>query len=77
MKNQNNKNNFITKEDKNSSDEIVDEIEEVRDFNRRNKINVNHLIHSLQISNENLRVRILSKMKVNLCSFFLTNLKIE
>ena len=79
IKNKNNNNNFITKEDKkedkNSSDDFDEEIEEVRDFNRRNKVNVNHLIHSLQISNENIRVRILSKMKVNFCSFFLTNLK--
>ena len=71
----NNKNNYIIKEDKSSNDEIDEEIEEVKDFNKRNRVNINHLIHSLQISNENFRVRMLSKMKVNFCSFFLINLK--
>ena len=70
-----NKNNYIIKEDKSSNDEIDEEIEEVKDFNKRNRVNINHLIHSLQISNENFRVRMLSKMKVNFCSFFLVNLK--
>jgi hypothetical protein len=65
----------VSKEDKNSNDEIEEEINEVEDFNKRNKVNINHLIHSLQISNENLRVRILSKMKVNVCKFFCVNLK--
>ena len=69
------RNNFVSKEDKNSNDEIEEEINEVKDFNKRNKVNINHLIHSLQISNENLRVRILSKMKVNVCKFFCVNLK--
>ena len=69
------KNNYITNEDKSSNDDIEEEIKEVNDFNKRNKVNVKHLIHSLQISNENLRVRILSKMKVNICSFLLTNIK--
>ena len=69
------RNNFVSKEDKNSNDEIEEEINEAKDFNKRNKVNINHLIHSLQISNENLRVRILSKMKVNVCKFFCVNLK--
>ena len=69
------KNNFVKKEDKNSNDDIEEEIKEVNDYNKRNRVNINHLIHSLQISNENFRVRMLSKMKVNICSFFLTNLK--
>jgi len=50
------KNNYITNEDKSSNDDIEEEIKEVNDFNKRNKVNVKHLIHSLQISNENLRV---------------------
>ena len=69
------KNNFALKEDKKDMEEIEEEMNEVKDFNRRNKVNINHLIHSLQISNENLRVRILSKMKVNICKFFCVNLK--
>ena len=69
------RNNFVMNEDKNSNDEIEEEINEVKDFNKRYKVNINHLIHSLQISNENLRVRILSKMKVNICKFFCVNLK--
>jgi hypothetical protein len=69
------KNNFALKENKKDMEEIEEEMNEVKDFNRRNKVNINHLIHSLQISNENLRVRILSKMKVNVCKFFCVNLK--
>ena len=69
------KNNYI-KEDVNiSNEEKEEEIKEVKEFNKRNKIKIEHLIHSLQISNENLRIRILSKMKVNSCQFFYTNIK--
>ena len=68
------KNNYITEDDKNS-EEKEEEIKEVEEFNKKNKIKIENLKHSLQISNENLRVRILSKMKVNCCEFFCTNLK--
>ena len=69
------KNNYVKEDDNINSEEKEEEIKEVKEFNKRNKIKVEHLIHSLQISNENLRIRILSKMKVNSCQFFCTNLK--
>ena len=68
-------NNYIKEDDNISNEEKEEEIKEVKEFNKRNKIKIEHLIHSLQISNENLRIRILSKMKVNNCQFFTTNLK--
>ena len=69
------KNKYIKEDDNISNEEKEEEIKEVKEFNKRNKIKIEHLIHSLQISNENLRIRILSKMKVNNCQFFTTNLK--
>ena len=70
-----NNNNNIIEDDNINDEEKEEEIKEVKEFNKRNKIKVEHLIHSLQISNENLRIRILSKMKVNTCQFLCTNLK--
>ena len=67
------KNNYIDEDDKISSED-KEEINEVKEF-KKNKIKLDNLIHSLQISNENLRIRILSKMKVNCCEFFCINLK--
>ena len=47
------KNNYITEDDKNS-EEKEEEIKEVEEFNKKNKIKIENLKHSLQISNENL-----------------------
>ena len=69
------KNNYIDEDDKMSSEEKEEELNEVKEFNKKNRIKLDNLKHSLQISNENLRIRILSKMKVNICEFFCTNLK--
>ena len=69
------KNNYINEEKTIGNEEKEEEIREVKEFNRINKIKLENLKHSLQISNENLRIRILSKMKVNCCEFFCTNLK--
>ena len=69
------KNNFMTENDKFSFEDNEEEFREVNEFNKKNKVKIDQLIHSLQISNENLRIRILSKMKVNCCEFFCTNLK--
>jgi len=57
-----------------SKEEKEEEIKEVKEFNKMN-IKVENLIHSLQISNENLRIRTLSKMEVNFCEFFCINIK--
>ena len=54
---------------------MKDEIKESNDYNSKSKINTNNLIHSLQIYNENIRVKILSQLKINFLTFFLTNLK--
>ena len=71
------KNNYVNEDDinSNSNEENEEEIQEVKEFNKINKIKLQNLKHSLQISNENLRIRILSKMKVNSCEFFCTNIK--
>ena len=69
------KNNFINENDKISFEENEEEVKEVNEYNKKNKVKVQQLVHSLQISNENLRIRILSKMKVNCGEFFCTNLK--
>ena len=55
--------------------EMREEIKEANDYNSKNKINLDNLIHSLQISNENYRVKILSQLKINFLTFFLINLK--
>ena len=72
-------NNYIASKDNdndNDNDEFdEEEVKEVNEFNKRNKIKIQELVHSLQISNENIRIRILSKMKVNVCTFFCTNIK--
>jgi hypothetical protein len=59
------KNNFIHENDKISFEENEEEVKEVDEYNKKNRVKVQQLVHSLQISNENLRIRILSKMKVN------------
>ena len=65
----------MTEDDKFSYEDNEEEFREVNEYNKKNKVKIDQLIHSLQISNENLRIRILSKMKVNCCEFFCTNLK--
>ena len=69
------KNNYLNGDDIISDEEKEEEIKEVEEFNKRYKLKIENLKHSLQISNENLRIRILSKMKVNCCQFFCTNIK--
>jgi hypothetical protein len=51
------------------------QIKEVKDFNSKHKINNSKLIHSLQISNENIRIRILTQLNINCFTFFIYNLK--
>ena len=55
--------------------ENKDEIKEANDYNSKNKINLDNLIHSLQISNENFRVNQLSQLKINAFTFFFINVK--
>ena len=69
------KNNYIIDEDIDSNEEMNQEIKEVKDFNSKHKINNSKLIHSLQISNENIRIRILTQLNINCFTFFIYNLK--
>ena len=52
-----------------------EEVKEANDYNTKNKINLDNLLHSLQISNENLRVKLLSQIKINALTFFCINIK--
>ena len=67
--------NYEIEDDINIHEEAKEEIKEANEYNSNNKIDLNKLIHSLQISNENLRVKLISQMKINFCQFFLINLK--
>ena len=68
-------NNYEINDDIQIHEEAKEEIKEANEYNSKNKIDLGKLLHSLQISNENLRVKLISQMKINFFTFFLTNLK--
>ena len=56
-------------------DAVKEEVKEANEYNSQNKLDLNKLIHDLQISNENLRVKTISQLKISFCTFLLINLK--
>ena len=80
IKNKDNKEKKIEKTNYDVDDIYIheqekEEIKEANEYNSQNKLDLNKLIHDLQISNENLRVKNISQLKISCCTFLLINLK--